>query len=224
MRVLLDPDKLNAYGLAAADLRRTLQSANAALPAGELVRGNRDDAGRDRRRSSTPRSDVRELVVGVHDGEPVYLADVARIVDGPPPPARYAWHGVGKAGAGARGARPARLSGGDDRGDEEARRERGRRRGARVEQRLAQLENTVIPAGVEATVTRNYGETADDKAKLLIPKLAVRDAVGRRAGVRHARPARGGDRRRRRAADARGDAVRVVGVGLHAEPRVACSR
>ena len=41
----------------------------------------------------------------------------------------------------------------------------------RVEQRLAQLANTVIPAGIEATVTRDYGQTANDKAKLLISKL-----------------------------------------------------
>ncbi len=41
----------------------------------------------------------------------------------------------------------------------------------RVEQRLAQLRNTVIPAGVETSVTRDYGRTADDKAKLLISKL-----------------------------------------------------
>ena len=41
----------------------------------------------------------------------------------------------------------------------------------RVEQRLAELANTVIPAGVETAVTRDYGRTADDKAKLLISKL-----------------------------------------------------
>ncbi len=41
----------------------------------------------------------------------------------------------------------------------------------RVRARLAELHNTVIPAGVEATITRDYGRTADDKAKLLIEKL-----------------------------------------------------
>src|SRR5512147_1841497 len=36
----LDPERMNAHGLAAADLRRALLSANTALPAGTLVRGN----------------------------------------------------------------------------------------------------------------------------------------------------------------------------------------
>ena len=36
---------------------------------------------------------------------------------------------------------------------------------------MAELANTVVPAGVEVTVTRDYGRTADDKAKLLISKL-----------------------------------------------------
>ncbi len=37
--------------------------------------------------------------------------------------------------------------------------------------RVAELRNTVIPAGVEVSVTRNYGETANDKAMKLIQKL-----------------------------------------------------
>jgi multidrug efflux pump subunit AcrB len=40
-----------------------------------------------------------------------------------------------------------------------------------VEQRLLQLQETVIPEGVNVTITRNYGQTADDKAKKLIQKL-----------------------------------------------------
>jgi multidrug efflux pump subunit AcrB len=41
----------------------------------------------------------------------------------------------------------------------------------RVELRVAELANSVIPAGIEVSVTRDYGRTADDKAKLLISKL-----------------------------------------------------
>ncbi len=65
--------------------------------------------------------DVRELVVGVHDGQPVYLADIATVVDGPPPAAPYAWHGIGSAGAGRRGRSRAHVSRSDDRGDQESR-------------------------------------------------------------------------------------------------------
>ena len=169
VQVLLDTERLNAYGLAASDLRRMLQGANAALPAGNIVRDNETVLVETGGFLETAR-DVRELVVGVHGGEPVYLADVARVVDGPPPPSRYAWHGVGKGGAGA----------GSDAGRTypavtiQVTKKAGENAvvvAERVLQRLAQLENTVIPAGVEATVTRDYGETANDKAKLLISKL-----------------------------------------------------
>jgi len=169
MQVLLDIDKLNAAGLAAADIARSLQSANAALPAGNLVRGNQTvlvETGEFLQSAK----DVRDLVVGVHDGQPVYLADVARVVDGPPPPAHYAWHGIGIAGAkdpsDAGRAFPAVTI--------EVTKKAGENAvdvAERVEQRLAQLANTVIPAGIEATVTRDYGQTANDKARLLISKL-----------------------------------------------------
>ena len=169
MQVLLDIDKLNSAGLAAADVARSLQSANTALPAGNIVRGNQTvlvETGEFLQSAK----DVRDLVVGVRDGQPVYLADVARVVDGPPPPAHYAWHGIGIAGAkdvsDAGRAFPAVTI--------EVTKKAGENAvdvAERVEQRLAQLANTVIPAGIEATVTRDYGRTANDKAKLLISKL-----------------------------------------------------
>ncbi len=173
VQVLLDADRLGGYGLAAADIKRMLQASNAALPAGSLVRGNavlQVDAGN----FLASANDVRELVVGVHDGEPVYLSDVARVVDGAPAPTRYVWHGVGSAGAASGGA----ASGVAGRSYPAVTLEITKKPGEnavqvaeRIEQRLAQLANTVIPEGVETTVTRDYGRTADDKAKLLISKL-----------------------------------------------------
>ncbi len=169
VQVLLDVDKLNAAGLAAADIARMLQAANSALPAGELVRGNqtlRVETGEFLHSAQ----DVRDLVVGVHDGQPVSLSDVARVVDGPPPPSHYAWHGIGKAGAASA----------EDEGRTypsvtiQVTKKAGENAvdvAHRIETRMAELANAVIPQGVEVTVTRDYGRTADDKAKLLISKL-----------------------------------------------------
>ncbi len=168
VQVLLDVEKLSAHGLAPADLRRMLSAANTALPAGNIVRGNQTilvETGA----FLESAKDVRELVVGVHDGRPVYLTDVGQVIDGPPPPSRYVWHGTGKAaapGSDAGATWPAvtitvTKKVGENAVDV----------AERVRQRLAQLENTVIPSGVETTITRDYGQTADDKAKLLISKL-----------------------------------------------------
>jgi len=169
LQVMLDVDRLNAAGLAAADVARSLRSANAALPAGAIVRDNETvlvETGEFLRSAQ----DVRELVVGVHDGQPVYLADVARVVDGPPPAARFAWHGLGSAGA-ADAADAGRTYPAVTLTVTKKAGENAVDVAERVERRLAELDNTVIPAGVGATVTRNYGETANAKAKLLMSKL-----------------------------------------------------
>ena len=166
VQVLLDNEQLASRGIAAADLRRALLGANAGLPAGRLVRDNRSLLVETGGFFATA-DDIRGLVVGVADGAPVYLADVARVVDGPPPAERYVWHGAGAADARRAGETfPAvtiqvTKKAGENAVDV----------ARRIEARMAELANTVIPQGVEVTVTRDYGRTADDKARLLITKL-----------------------------------------------------
>ncbi len=170
VEVRLDPARLGAHGLDIATVRRVLQGANVALPAGDLVRGNatvRVDAGG----FLESAQDVRDLVVAVHDGQPVYLGDVARVVDGPPPAARYAWYTPGKAAGADRAADIGQAFPAVTLQVTKKAGENAVDVARRVEQRLAELANTVIPAGVETAVTRDYGRTADDKAKLLISKL-----------------------------------------------------
>ena len=99
--VEIDPSRLAGTGVTVPDLRAALHSANLGLPVGELLSGNRAvalESGpflRDAR-------EVGELVVGVRQGKPVFLQDVATVRDGPLPAARYVWHGeAGKGEAGA---------------------------------------------------------------------------------------------------------------------------
>ena len=49
-------------------------------------------------------------------------------------------------------------------------------------QRVQQLRGSYVPEGVHVTVTRNYGETANDKAIKLIEKLMFATALRRSAG------------------------------------------
>ncbi|HEV6967698.1 efflux RND transporter permease subunit [Roseateles sp.] len=162
IRVELDPARLAAAGLGVAELRQALQSANSGAQAGQLLSGDRAvdvEAGpflRDAR-------ELGQLVVGARNGRPVYLGDVAEVVDGPLPAQRYVWHGT----AGAEAAEHAAVTiaitkkPGENAIDvAEA-----------VMRRVDELRNTVIPAGVEVAETRNYGATANDKATKLIQKL-----------------------------------------------------
>ena len=169
VRVLIDPERLAAFKLAATDVRQALVSANTAMPSGSLSTDNQlidVETGQ----FLADAKDVASLVVGVSGASPVYLSDVARIVDGPPTPVRYVWFGTGPAastkGIAATGEFPAVTLAVTKKPGENAV-DVARNVVARVDD----LRNTLIPAGVEVTVTRNYGETANDKAQKLIQKL-----------------------------------------------------
>jgi multidrug efflux pump subunit AcrB len=168
LRVDLDADRLRAAGLSPLEIQSALQSGNARLPAGRMVNENREvtvETGEFFRSAS----DLESLIVGVRDGRPVYLAEVARVQDGPDQPLRYVWHGVG---AGASGEVPAGTEfpavtvtmtkkPGENAVDI----------AERLLARVDALRGTVIPDDVSVTITRNYGETANDKAMQLIQKL-----------------------------------------------------
>jgi multidrug efflux pump subunit AcrB len=160
LRVLIDPDRMNASGVSALDVRNALQLSNVALPAGALVRENREVVVETGNYLASA-AEVRALVVGNIERRPVYLGDVAEVVDGPDQPRRYAW--TATAGGGEQPAvtlqvtkKPGENAVGVAR---------------RVRQRLSELEGTVIPSDVRYTVSRDYGVTADDKASSLIRKL-----------------------------------------------------
>jgi multidrug efflux pump subunit AcrB len=130
VRVLIDAERLNAFGITAQDLRNALQLANASQPSGALVRDNREVLVQTGTWLASA-AEVRQLVVGVFERQPVFVTDVARVVEGPDLPARYAWYGTGPAGGRWRAGR---ASGGDACRFEEGRRERGhcRHGGART--------------------------------------------------------------------------------------------
>ncbi|OJX32774.1 MAG: multidrug transporter AcrB [Burkholderiales bacterium 68-12] len=160
--VEMDPTRMAGVGVTVDDLRRALQSANQGQQLGELLAGNRAvqlEAGPFLRDAQ----EVGELVVGVRAGRPVFLREVAQVRDGPLPSAQYVWHGT--AGQGAAEYPAVTLSITKKPG------ENAIDVANAVMQRVQQLQGTVIPADVQVAETRNYGATADDKAKKLIQKL-----------------------------------------------------
>ncbi len=168
IRVELDPGRLTAAGLTAGELAAALQAANLVRQADAVVSDDQlspVQAGR----FLANRDDVGGLIVSARDGKPIYLDDVATVTDAPQTPSRYAWFGTGPASA-KRGAPVSQAPAvtlaiakkpGSNAIDV----------ATAVISRVEQLKGITIPAGVEVTVTRNYGVTANDKAKKLIEKL-----------------------------------------------------
>ena len=109
LRVLLDPAKLASRQLSAAEIVPRLQAANRQLIAGPLNSDNREvllQTGA----FLTSAKDAGNVVVGVHGDRPVYLRDVATIVDGPEEPSQYVFFGSGAAAPGTGLSQSRRLA------------------------------------------------------------------------------------------------------------------
>jgi len=197
--VEVDPTRLRARGIDLLTLKSTIAAANLGMPSGTVMQPQGGQAltvqtGEFLRSAD----DVGALVVGVSNGQPVYLREVADLRNGAAQPSHYVWHTEGAAASQAEGADVAA----------------GRQVGAvnpavtltvtkkpgsnavdvaeAARHTIERLRGSVIPADIEATVSRDYGVTAAEKANKLIQKLAfatgsvillVGIALGRREAV-----------------------------------------
>ncbi|HBH36162.1 MAG TPA: multidrug transporter AcrB [Gammaproteobacteria bacterium] len=169
VHVTLDPQALAGYDVSLPNLRKALLSANRTQDNLGVTAHNNELQVQAGVFLSAP-GEIGDLVVGVNQGRPVYLRDVAEIREGAERPQSYVWIGTGPgiddAALAAAGEPPAVTL--------VVAKKSGKNAVAianRVIQRFEQLKGIYIPDGVEARITRNYGATADAKAKKLMSKL-----------------------------------------------------
>jgi multidrug efflux pump subunit AcrB len=171
IRVLLDPARMAARGVAPATILPAVERANQRLQSGAIAAANQEysvETGDFLRGAD----DVGHVVVGISAGRPVFLRDVAEIRDGPEEASNYVLFGTG------RGAR-SKLA--DSSGEFPAvtltvAKRKGKNAVVVAERALEKVESlkgTVIPSGVQVTVTRNYGETAQEKSNELLKHLLL---------------------------------------------------
>ncbi|MGA8406210.1 MAG: efflux RND transporter permease subunit, partial [Candidatus Acidiferrales bacterium] len=186
VRVVLDTGRLAAYGLTPGAIVADLGGANSRVQAGGFALDNQEfqvDAGN----FFTRPDELQRVVVGVHSGRPVYLRDVAEnIVDGPADPNSYVLfaNAKGTSGNTANPEHPAVTI------------TIAKRKGANatvtaenILRKVASLRGNMLPADLQLTVTRNYGETAKDKSNellehLLLATLSVSFLIGLALGWR----------------------------------------
>lgn len=164
VRVLLDAERMNAFGVTPQDIAGALTVSNALQTSGSLVSGNREILVQTGTYLESA-ADVKRLVVAVRDRKPIYLSDVASVEDGPDQPQRYAWFGTKDGEFPAVTIQISKQPGVNAADVANA-----------AVDRIESLKNVVIPDGIEVTVTRNYGETATEKAQKLIGKLVFATA------------------------------------------------
>ncbi|MEF3695990.1 efflux RND transporter permease subunit [Desulfolutivibrio sp.] len=171
IRVELDAERLSGMELTPLEVADALKRADMSVRAGKFDAQNREFA---LTADSFLRSarEAGDLVVGVHQGRPIYLRDVAEVKDGPEEIATYTRRGVSDAQATRLGEEPGQprpavtlaLA-----------KKKGTNAVAVADDilaRTAALKKTILPDGVTVEVTRNYGETAQEKVTDLIWSLA----------------------------------------------------
>ena len=175
IKVEIDKELLKARNLSMLGIVQKLKSANINLTSGTFDRYDKEyfvQTG-DFLKSA---GDVKNLVVGVSENKPIYLNDIAHVEDGYEESNSYTWIGFGPA---------LRLKGIEkdyNPGEEypSVTIAIAKKKGTNavwtadeIIKKVEELKKTIIPSDVEVLVTRNYGETANEKVNELVKHLFI---------------------------------------------------
>jgi multidrug efflux pump subunit AcrB len=166
IRVEPIPEKLSLYGITLTQLVNKVRQADRSFLAGR-IRDKNESLAVAAGQTLQGIPDVGLLLLTARDGRPVYVRDVANIVVGTKPLEHQAWNYLkGKDGKLER--TPAVTIA------------LAKRAGANavvvsqnIIDRLDELKGTLVPGDIDVIVTRNYGETANDKANELLFHLGL---------------------------------------------------
>ncbi|TNE44863.1 MAG: efflux RND transporter permease subunit [Sphingomonadales bacterium] len=165
IRIQPDPAKLSQYGVPLGSVIEAASQANRAFPVG-TVRENGQAVAVTSGQTLSSAQEVGLLTVRSARGAPVYLRDVATVEQGPSEDQSRVWRWAREDGkwvtAPAVSIAIAKRAGANAVVVSDA-----------VRERVETLKGKLIPAGVDIAVTRDYGETANEKANELLFHLGL---------------------------------------------------
>ena len=168
VRVTLDAPRMAGYGLSPLQVAGALQKGNSTLSSGSFAVADRETLVESVGFLENADA-VKQLVVGVHGGKPVYLSDVAQVQDGVQEPQDYVFMGLGPS------ASHKNLTGNPKQDYAAVTVSVAKRKGANATwvaedlvKKVESLKGKLIPSDVQVTITRNYGETAKEKNNELL--------------------------------------------------------
>ncbi len=170
LRILLDKDRMAENGVDALGIMQMIKASNSSSQSGSFVVSDQEYLLKTGNFLSSA-EDVGSIVVGVNKGLPVYLHQVAMILDGPSKPKDYVGFGYGKANDNYQASPStypavtisvAKVKGAD-----------AMKVSDKILDKIELLRSTLIPDDVQVEVTRNYGETASHKVGELLLHLGV---------------------------------------------------
>ena len=187
IRVEVNPIKLAARSTSILQVAQALRASNVNVQAGSFNQQGQEfivEAGT----FVEDAIELQNLVVNVVGNRPVYLKDVAEVIDGPAEPTSYTWIGFGPASRHPE-VPIEHITPADFRTPREkigvdfypavtiaVAKQKGSNAvwvARAVEERMAELAKTHLPAGVFYRITRDYGETANEKVNELVEALVV---------------------------------------------------
>lgn len=170
LKVILDKDKMAESKVDAMAIMQMIQANNGSMQSGSFVQNDTEYLVTTGKFLSSE-EDLENLVVGVNQNMPVYLKQVASIVDGAETAKNYVSFGYSKANEKyvdnpseypAVTLSIAKVQGADAMHIAE-----------QILNKVEVLKTTIIPSDVKVEVTRNYGETASDKVNELLSHLLI---------------------------------------------------
>ncbi|MBF0183577.1 MAG: efflux RND transporter permease subunit [Magnetococcales bacterium] len=188
IRVEVFPERLSGYGISLDQIAQTIKTANSETGLGKVEAG---DQGFNVYTGAFLRTaqDVGRLIVGIRGNAPIYVRDVANVFSGPEETSQMVTYATGR-------SRPENLPEAD--GMPAVTIAVAKKKGSNgvtvaqgVLDKVEELKGRVIPKNVQVSVTRNYGETANEKVnellfKLLVATLAVTVLVWYALGIKPA--------------------------------------
>jgi multidrug efflux pump subunit AcrB len=161
IRVLLDADRLNAHSLTPLDVWQAIGTSNQQIDSGRHTAANQEvllETGQFLRTVE----DVQNVVVRVDGGKAVHVREVARVEDSGGEPSQYVQYAESGKFATAVTISVAKRKGTNAIDVADA-----------VLKRVDGLRGEVLPADVQMTITRNYGETASEKSNELLEHMGI---------------------------------------------------
>ena len=172
VRVELLPERMAGLGISLYEVNRALAGADASATAGSFSRANRAVTVTANAFIASA-GEVGDVVVGVHAGRPVYLKDIATVIDGPAEADTYSRIGY------SHYYRQAHRLTEAPRAYPAVTLALAKKRGTnavavadRILRELDNLKREVLPDHVHVEVTRNTGATAQQKVNELLGSLA----------------------------------------------------
>jgi len=167
VKIVLNKEKLRQFNVSPLQIARQVQLSNSQMTAGDFKQMNQEIIVRSGRFLESA-DDVANIVIGIYGSSPVYLRDVATVVDGPEEVSNYNFFGWAAAApkGSASGEYPAvTLTVAKRQGSDAS------KLADKVLEKVDELKKSAIPAGVTVSETRNYGATATDKVSTLLEHL-----------------------------------------------------